>query len=275
MDIDPVSDYSRIQRNPYHKWTIPHHVTLAFLVRMYQNPWNDIADVFNKYFSSELQNPNRLSSGALASMYHDMNRGKTGKKAIRLLRETAFSFTKEPTFVDKESIERIASELGIHLIESLPGALSRGTQTPKKLRRAKRKVALDDDSEHESTPRTPNKRQHLEQVPQTPNRHGHLSTHNGLLTPPATVQQSVLTPNRLPVTKIQPWSPAPKRLPPVAYRAFSSQSQGSYSKEQGFCAGAFVGSDVPLPPNPQSQEYIDEAKRVNKPFYLSSIWWRD
>ena len=206
-----------------------------------------------------------------------MKGGKTGKRAWTLLGETDFSFT---TLVDQESIERIANKLGIPLIKRLPGVPSRGAQPPKKQRRAKRKaVGIDEDtdflSQDDSTPRAPNKRQRFEPIPQTPDCHSHLGARNGLLTPPATVSRHpVLTPNRLPAIINQPWPPTPKRLPPVAYRAFSSRSQGSYSKEQGFFAGGFVDSDVPLPPDPQSQEYIDEAKRVNQPLLTAPLHHR-
>ena len=274
---DPTRVSTGIQPKPNHKWTVQQHMTLAFLVRLYDNSWNDLTSVFNDYFSRDLRNPNGLSSAALASMYYDMQRGNTGKDAMRLLRGTAFSFNTEPTLVDQDSIERTATKLGIHLMERSLGALSRGTQPPRKQRRAKRKaVELDEDtdflSEHEPTPMTPNKRQHLEPVSQTPDRHSHLGAHNGLLTPPATVgRQSVLTPNRLRATSSQPPVLTTKWLPPVAYRAFSSRSQGSYSKEQGFCAGAFLDSTVPLPPDPQSQEYIDEAKRVIEPLLTCTL----
>lgn len=262
---DTTRDYSRIQPAPCNKWTIYQHLTLAYLVRSYINSWKDRTVVFNKYFSRELRNPSGLSSAALAAMSYDMQRGITGKDAMKLLRETAFSFD---TLVDQDSIERTATELGINLIKRSVGALSTGAQPTKQQRGAKRKaVVLDEDtdflSEPESAPQIPNKRQHCEPAPQTPDRHTYLGAHNGLLTPPATVsRQPVLTTNKLSAEIDQPWIPTPKRLPPVAYRAFSSRSQGSYSKEQGFCAGAFLGSDVPLPPNPQIQEYIDEAKRV-------------
>lgn len=279
-DRDPTRDYSRIEPKPRHTWTVPQHITLAFLIRAYQNSWKDLTNLFNEHFSSELQNPDRLSSGALSAMYYDMQRGITGKDAMNLLRETAFSFIKEPTLVDQDSIARTATKLGIHLIKRSPGALSRGTQPPKQQRRTKRKaVVLDEDtdflSERESAPRAPTKRQHRKPAPQTPDRHIHLGARNSLLTPPTTVsQQPVFTPNQLSATMNQSWIPKPKRLPPVAYRAFSSRSQGSYSEEQGFCAGAFVGSDVPLPPNPQSQEYMDEAKRVKEPFLAYTlVWW--
>lgn len=248
---DPTRDYSKLQRGPCHRWTREQHITLAFLTRTYVNSWKDKAVGFNSYFSSELPNPKGLSSAALAAMYHDMKRGKLGKEAMGLLQQTAFSFMKDPTLVDQDLIERTATNIGIHLIERAPGALSTGIEPPKRQQRTKRKVALDDDSEHETTPRTPKKRQRLEQVPQTPDGQSNLGVRNGLLTPPATVGKES--------------DFIPKRLPPVAYRAFSSQSQGTYSREQGFCAGAFVGCDVPHPPNPQRQEYIDEAKRVREP----------
>ena len=228
-------------------------MTLVFLARTYENSWQELKDVFNKRFLSELEHPNRLSSGALASMYYDIKRGITGKQAMKMLQETAFSFIRAPTLVDQDSIERTATKLGIHLIKKLPEALSKGPKPSKKHRRVKRKaMVLEEDtdflSERESTPRPPRKRQHPRAIPQTPDSHNNLGARNGLLTPPATVSQpSVVT---------------QKFLPPVAYRAFSNKSQGSYSKGQGFCAGAFVGSHVPLPPNPQSQEYLDEAKRV-------------
>ena len=262
---DPTRDYSRIQAAPYHKWTTCQHLTLAFLVRSYINSWKDRTVIFNKHFSSDLRNRNGLSSGALSSMYHDMEGGRTGKEAWKILKATAFSFTTEATLVDQDLIQRTANELGIHLIKRFPGALSIGTQPHKQQRKAKRKaVALDESlSESESTPRVPKKRQHCGPAPQTPDRQSYLGARNGLLTPPATVSSHpVLAPNPLPAIINQPWPPTPKRLPLVAYRAFSTRSQGSYSKEQGFRAGAFVDSDVPLPTNPQSQEYIDEAKRV-------------
>ena len=274
---DPTRD--DIQSKVNHRWTVNQHITLAFLIRAYQNSWKDLTNLFNEHFSSELQNPGRLTSAALASMYYDMQRGNTGKDAMKLLRETAFSFTTGPTLVDQDSMERTATKLGIHLIKRSPGALSTGTQPPKQQHRVKRKaVVLDEDtdflSERESAPRAPNKRQHRGPAPQTPDRHSYFGARNGLLTPPATISQHpVLTPNRLSATMNQPRIPPPKRLPPVAYRAFSSRSQGSYSEEQGFCAGAFVGSDVPLPPNPQSQEYIEEAKRVNEPLLIRPLVW--
>ena len=198
-------------------------------------------------------------------MYNDMKRGITGKDAMELLQGTAFSFL---TLVDQDAIEQTATKLGIDLVKRPLAALSRELKPPMKQRRPKRKaVVLDEDtdflSEREPAPRTPKKRQHPRAIPQTPDIHNNLGARDGLLSPPATIsQQPVPTPKRLPATTSQQSVPTLKRLPPVAYRAFSSQSQGSYSKGQGFCAGAFVDSDVPLPPDPQSQEYIDEAKRV-------------
>ena len=267
---DPTSDYSSVTPRPQHKWTVSQHITLAFLVRSYVNPWRDITDIFNAYFASELRNPKGLSSAALSAMSYDMHRGITGKDAVELLRKTAFCFNKEPTLVDQDSIKQIATRLGIYLDKRSPGALSPGTQPPRQQRRAKRKaVGIDEDtdflSQGESTPQTPKKRQRFETIPQTLDCHSQLGARTGLLTPPATVSRHpVLTPKRLPAIINQPWPPKPKRLPLVAYRAFSTRSQGSYSRERGFCAGAFVDSDIPLPPNPQSQEYIDEAKRVKQ-----------
>ncbi|KAK0516206.1 hypothetical protein JMJ35_000809 [Cladonia borealis] len=172
---------------------------------------------------------------------------------MKLIRGTAFPFITSPTYVDKNAIEQTATELGIRLIERSLGALPRGLKPPKKPRTVKRKaVALEEDtdflSEHESARQASKKRQHPEPLPQTPKRHNNLSARDGLLTPPATSSQQSI--------------PTSSRLPPVAYRAFSSESQGSYSPEEGFRAGAFVDSEVPLPPEPQSQEYIEEAKRI-------------
>ena len=256
MDIDLTRDYTRIQSKPNHKWTVPQHVTLAFLAILYSNPWKDIASVFNEYFASDLRNPDRLSSNALASMYNDMQRGRTGKEAMQMLRQTAFSFETQPTLVDQDSIERTATKLGIHLIKKLPSASSKGPKPPKM---AKRKAAvLEEDSdflsEPVSTPRTPKKRQHHDPIPRTPDSHHYSGARNGPLTPPATNSQSSVQ--------------TPKRLPPIAYRAFSRQSQGSYTREDGFRAGAFVNSEVPRPPDPQSQDYIEEAKRVKQPLLV-------
>ena len=258
--IDPRTDYSRIERKPSHKWTIAEHTTLAYLALSYENSWKDLARIFNEYFLSELGSPDRLSSTALTSMYNDMKRGTTGKDAMKLLRTTAFSFVTEPTRVNQDAIEQTATKLGIQLIKRPRGALSTWLKPPKKQRRAKRKaVVLEEDtdflSEREAAPRTLKKRQHPNPNPRTPDSPNNHGARSHLLTPPATINQQSIP---------------PKRLPLVAYRAFSSQSQGFYSKEQGFCAGAFVDSDVPLPPDPRSQEYIDEAKRVNN---LSTLVW--
>ena len=249
--IDPSSDYSRIERKPSHKWTVSHHLTLAFLASLYENSWKELTIVFNAFFSNELGHPDGLSSAALASMYHDMKRGRTGKDAMGLLQRTAFPFVSGPTCVDQNAIEQTATELGIQLIKRPLGAPFKGLKPLKMLKR--KAVALDEDtdflSEHESSRRAPKKRQHPEPLPQTPDRYDSLGACDGLITPPATISQQLV--------------PPPKRLPLVTYRAFSCQSQGSFSKVRGFCAGAFVDSDnIPLPPHPQSQEYIDEAKRV-------------
>ena len=250
--IDPRTDYSRIERKPRHQWTVSQHVTLVFLARFYENHWKEITNIFNAYFSSELKNPDGLSSGALVAMYYDMNRGRTGKVAMKLIRETAFPFVTESTYVDKNAIEQTATELGIRLLERPLRALPTGLKPPKKPRTVKRKAVVLEDtdflSENESARRASKMRQHPEPLPQTPERHNHLGARDGLLTPPGTSSQQSI--------------PTLKSLPPVAYRAFSSKSQGSYSTEEGFRAGAFVDSEVPLPPEPRSQEYTEEAKRV-------------
>ena len=72
------------------------HVTLAFLARVRSgischagpNSWKDLTKGFIGLFLSELGNPNRLSSGALAFMYYDMNGGTTGKDAMSTIKET-------------------------------------------------------------------------------------------------------------------------------------------------------------------------------------------
>ena len=243
-----------LEIKPNHKWLLSHRVTLVYLARFYQNQWKDLTKVFNTLFSSELENPNGLSSGALAFMYNDMMRGRIGKNAMELLRNAASPFITGPTRVDRDAVERTATELGIRLIERPLGSLPKGFKLLKKPRTVKRKAeVLEEDtdflSEGESARRASKRRQHPEPLPQTPERHNYLSARNGLLTPPATSSQQS--------------SPTLKWLPPVAYRAFSSESQGSYSTEEGFRAGAFVDSEIPLPPEPQSQEYIEEAKRVN------------
>ena len=178
---DPTRDSTDIHRKANHRWTVQQHIILAFLVRSYDNPCNDIKSVFNNYFSRDLRNPNGLSSAALASMYYDMQRGITGKEAMRLLQETAFSFV---TLVDQNSIERTATKLGIHLSKRSIVALSTGTQPPKQQHSAKRKaLVVDEDtdflSEGEPAPRGPNKRQRPEPTPRTPDRHNYLGARNG------------------------------------------------------------------------------------------------
>ena len=272
--IDLTNDYSKIEHKPRHKWTVEQHITLAFLAKLYENPWKDITNVFNNYFAIH----NGLSPGALESMYYDMERGKTGKDAIKLLQRTAFTFIAEPTRVDQAAIEQTATKLGYQLIKRPLGVLFEGLKPPKKQRRAKRKApVLEEDtdflSEPEATRRAPKKRQHPNTIPQTPDSHNSLGARNGLLTPPMTIsRQSVPSPKRPAVIISQQSVATPKWLPPIAYRAFCSRSQGSYTKEQGFCAGAFMDSEVPLPPDPKSPEYLNEAKRVKfSPHLYSSL----
>ena len=95
------SDYTAVSRNPSHRWTAEHRMTLCILVQDYEIDWHATKSIFNGLFSSQLPTSQGLSRGALISMYYQLRKD---------------SFDSSGQWVSmRADIEAKAFELGIHL----------------------------------------------------------------------------------------------------------------------------------------------------------------
>ena len=65
------------------------HLHFGILYHTGCHSWRELTGGLPGSFFSELGSPNGLSSGALASMSHDMKRGRTGKDAMKTPASTA------------------------------------------------------------------------------------------------------------------------------------------------------------------------------------------
>ena len=230
-----LSDGSRKESPSYkqHTWTVEQRLTLTMLGE-YSNNWKEKTAVFNQFHKSDLRNRGGLRRAVVNTQYNDMRKKFDPADALKKLQATLSPYDRMK-LASRPTLERKANEIGIRLNAKWPtDTSSLGTIYEKQNPRGhKRKHAdLVDEARtdylshrsHNGSQTPPHPRAahecHLA-PPKTPTKMYGQQRDNGLLTPPDSRGR-----------KLQRLT-ADKRLAPIGFRAFTAQSQGTYSSILG------------------------------------------
>ena len=243
-----------------HRWTLPQRITLAMLAENYSNSWDDITSVFNRFHVSDLRKCGGLRSSVVYTQYRHIRRYFDLEAALRQLQATLSPYERTK-LASRAHLEQKAVEIGVQLIEkkltdiSCQGGLS-GRHDVLGRNKRKRVDILDDAKTHYLPDETDNEDRsgfdvHTVQgltAAKTPTKATGKQQQNGLLTPPDSRQRKI------------PRLTLEKKLARIGFRAFTSQTQGTYSSALGIRAGAFLNcSDIPLAADRSATEYREEA----------------
>ena len=162
----------------------------------------------------------RLRSIVLDTQYRDMKRKKIDASAAFAQAQASLSPYERSSQVTRLELEKKANEIGINLIS-------------KESIKRKRVDSANDDLTF--PPKTPTKPQAKNQI-------------NGILTPPSSKRRKVQT------------FTVDKKLAQIGFRAFTTQSQGSFTSALGIRAGAFRSSPtIPLAQDLTEPKYRAEV----------------
>ena len=236
-DETPVHTYK-------HRWTVEQRVTLAILGERYTNNWDDITCVFNRCHRSELRKCGGLRKAVVYAQLRDMRKKFNLEAALRNLASRAH-------------LEQKAIEVGVQLEPKSPTDFSyRGGFCDRHRNKRKR----DDSSDDSRTDYLPDdldngirtgfdpQTMNCLTLPKTPTKIAGKQEYNGLLTPPDSRDRKI------------PRFTLEKKLARIGFRAFTSQTQGTYSSALGIRASAFLNcSDIPLAADRSETRYREEA----------------
>lgn len=244
-----------------HSWTVQQRLTLTMLAESYSNNWDELTSVFNNFHKSDLRRCGGLRRVVIVTQYHDMRRKFDAAAALRQLQVTLSPYERS-SLVSLGGLEKKAKEIGIQLKAKVSTDVLIGSGIPDShdnLRHRKRKHAnlkddsrtdfLPDESDNENRTATGIQMvQGVTHLPQTPIKINSKQQYNGLLTPPDSKKRKL------------PSITAAKRLAEIGFRAFTAESQGTYSSIVGIRAGAFRDCpDIPLARHLSVTKYREEA----------------
>ena len=254
-DETPVPTYK-------HRWTVEQRITLAMLAESYINSWDELTLVFNHWHRSDLQRCGGLRRAVVYTQYRDMRTKFDATAALRKLQDS-FSPYDRSSLASLGGLQKKANEIGIRLEAKGSIDISNQSRVPNehdKPGRQKRKRAnpiddsrtdfLPDYSGDESGTIAADFRLSpgLVHLPKTPTRNNSQQERNGLLTPPDSRKRKM------------PRLTVDKRLAGIGFRAFTAQSQGTYSSALGIRAGAFLNCpNIPLAQDLNPTQYREEA----------------
>lgn len=231
-----LSDGSREESPNYkqHTWTVEQRLTLNMLGR-YSNNWNDKTAVFNRFHKSELRNHGGLRRAVVNTQFNDMRRKFDPVAALKKLQATLSPYDRM-RLATHAALERKADEIGIRLNAKRPtddSGLGMLSDTHNGQRHKRKRADLIDEARTDYlSDRSINRSQtplplqtthepYLLAPPKTPTKNHGQQRNDGLLTPP---DSGVRKLDRL---------TADKRLAPLGFRAFTAESQGTYSSILG------------------------------------------
>ncbi|KAL9018722.1 MAG: hypothetical protein Q9185_003952 [Variospora sp. 1 TL-2023] len=213
------TDYTRIGGPKRYMWNPEEKQVLYILSKHYSNKANDLWKVYIAYFYVRYQQSKKPRRSAWETM------------RLCNLYPTRYRvwWNAATTARLKQRLEDIAHSLDVRLLSAIQGTPRKPLTTPRKRGSPAPSTSSSGNESWQShqsdpKPRTPKKQQY--------------KLAGGLLTPPSSRKQKALQQDR--------------PIPPIAFRAFSSISQGLNGAE-GFVAGSFI-HDSTLP----AQYPIDE-----------------
>lgn len=244
-----------------HSWTVQQRLTLTMLAESYSNNWDELTSVFNNFHKSDLRRCGGLRRVVIVTQYHDMRRKFDAAAALRQLQVTLSPYERS-SLATLGGLETKAKEIGIQLkakgstdvlIKSgipnkhnNPGHRKRKHANP---RDDSRTDFLPDEYDNENRKATDLQMiQSVTHLPRTPTKINANKSYNGLLTPPDSKKRKL------------PSITAAKRLADIGFRAFTAESQGTYSSTLGIRAGAFRDCPgIPLARHLSVTKYREEA----------------
>ena len=253
-DETPVPTYK-------HRWTVEQRITLAMLAESYTNNWDELTLVFNHWHRSDLRRCGGLRRAVVYTQYRDMRTKFDATAALRKLQDSLSPYDRS-SLASLGGLQKKANEIGIRLETKGSTDILNQSRIPNehdKPGRQKRKRANPiDDSRTDFLPDysgdengTAADLRHLSglvHLPKTPTRNNSQQERNGLLTPPDSRKR------KLPRLKVD------KRLAGIGFRAFTAESQGTYSSASGIRAGAFLNCpNIPLARDLNLTRYREEA----------------
>lgn len=223
---------------PRHKWTIEERVTLAILAGYYQMNWSDVVRLLHRCHMTNMRARKRLSERSIIAQWFWMRPFFTEQDAFRELDSASPPYGSEKSkLISQALLEKKARSMGIKLIVRVHKSQTLTIIQQKSPTTIKRKLsmlgpyfgAVDDNpdsnpsaAETDFLPRTP-KKQCQVFVSSTPANRAIRSPENGMLTPASTLQSTQAH-----------FIAQTRRLPQIAFRTFSQDSQGINSAN-GFC----------------------------------------
>ncbi|CAD6589678.1 MAG: hypothetical protein ASARMPRED_004166 [Alectoria sarmentosa] len=228
-----------------HKWSVQQRLTLTVLGDSYANNWKEKTAVFNHFHRADFARVGGLRRAVVNTQYNDMRKYFNASDALKKL-QTILSPYERSKLASRPLLERKALDIGIQLDAKGPtdsSNRSRMSDKPLDAGRKRKRADLIEDartdflSDHEIQTGS-----HLPTVysltflPKTPTKPNGKQQNKGLLTPPDSRERKTI---RL---------TADKRLAQIGFRAFTTQSQGTYSSVQGI--RVFISMFVSFTKNP-------------------------
>lgn len=244
-----------------HRWTVEQRITLAMLAEAYTNKWDELTLVFNHWHKSDLRRCGGLRRAVVSTQYHDMRATFDASAALRKLQDSLSPYERS-SLASLAGLQKKANEIGIRLKAKGSTNISNQSKIPNehdKPGRSKRKRANSiDDSRTDFLPDHVGNESRtdadfrllrgLVHLPKTPTKNNSQQERNGLLTPPDSRKPKM------------PRLTVDKKLAGIGFRAFTAESQGTYSSALGIRAGAFLNCpNIPLARDLSLTRYREEA----------------
>lgn len=214
-----------------HSWTMEQRLTLAMLAESYKNHWEEKTSIFNRFHRSDLRRG--LRRAVIVAQWNEMRSRKwfDAAASLRTLQATLSPYDRSK-LVSGAGLEKTAHELGIQLSARGPNDNSNRSRmsdkhdAPGRERKRKRADPIDN-AKTDFFPSDDETVSELQTVldptlfPKTPTKSNGKQHNKGLLTPPDSRERKI--------TRLT----ANKRLAQIGFRAFTAQSQGTYSSFLG------------------------------------------
>ena len=244
-----------------HSWTVQQRLTLTMLAESYSNNWDELTSVFNNFHKSDLRRCGGLRRVVVVTQYHDMRRKFDAAAALRQLQITLSPYERS-SLASLDGLEKKAKEIDIQLKAKGSIDVSNKSGIADKhdnpVHRKRKRANPKDDSRTDFLPSESDNEertgaglqmvQGVTHLPETPTKINGKRQYDGLLTPPDSKKRKL------------PSLTAAKRLADIGFRAFTAESQRTYSSALGIRAGAFRDCpDIPHARHLSVTKYREEA----------------
>ena len=244
-----------------HRWTVEQRITLAMLAEAYINNWDELTLVFNHWHKRDLRRCGGLRRAVVYTQYRDMRATFDGPAELKRLQDSLSPYDRS-SLASLDGLQKKANEIGIRLEAKKSIDISNQNRTrnehDKPERQTRKRANPVDDSRTDFLPDYSGDEcktvadfrllRGLVHLPKTPTKNDGQQERSGLLTPPNSRKRKM------------PRLAVDKKLAGIGFRAFTAESQGTYSSALGIRAGAFLNCpNIPLARDLSLTRYREEA----------------